>query len=174
MKTCTEPGCNNSQFGGEYCAYHQFKRKMRGGDKYKEKQAIKKQNPIPPKSKKHKVEEKRYTEVCRELEQELRELDPHGRIFDFFSGDEIKGQISWHHLRKRGVNLKEKKYLVPSINDNHLDYHFLPYEKLSKKTWYNDFMTRLKGKDIETYNKEIRRGEKSHKLNPTIFKEEEL
>lgn len=153
-------------FGGGFCRYHQYRRRMAGGDQHKRKS--------PTKSPKRKEDEKRYTEICKELEAELRAQDPKGRIFCFFSGDEIPGAISWHHLRGRGVRLKDREYLVPTINANHLDYHFLPWDKWSAKPWHHEFMARLKEKDIETYNKELRRGEKAlPKLNPRLFSEDD-
>lgn len=164
MKTCLEPGCKNAPFN-EYCKYHQYRLYMKGGRLHKRK--------APAKSKKRAEDEKRYTEICKELEVELRAQDPKGRIFDFFSGLEIIGAISWHHLRGRGRYLKDKRYLVPSINENHLDYHFLPYDIWSKRPFFEAFMTRLKAKDIETYNKELKRGEKSLPLlNPKLFEED--
>jgi hypothetical protein len=142
---------------------------MRKDEKYQAYKELKKQGKIPAKSKKRKEDEKRYTEICKELEAELRAQDPKGRIFCFFSGDEIPGTISWHHLRGRGTYLKDRRYLVPTINANHLDYHFLPWEKWIKKPWHQEFMARLKEKDIETSQKELRRGEKAlPKLNPTL------
>jgi hypothetical protein len=146
---------------------------MRKDEDYDAYKKRKKQGIIPKKSDKRKKDEKRYTEVCKELEVEERAKDPQGRIFDFFSGEEIKGVISWHHLRKRGENLKDKRWLVPSINANHLDYHFLPYESWSKKPFFQDFMSRLMVKDIETYNKELKRAEKALPLlHPKLFDED--
>jgi hypothetical protein len=103
----------------------------------------------------------------------MRAKDPQGRIFDFFSGLEIKGAISWHHLRKRGAYLKDKRYLVPSINAHHLDYHFLPYDIWSKKPFFDEFMIRLKEKDLDTYERELKRAEKAPpKLHPKLFEED--
>jgi hypothetical protein len=140
---------------------------MQGGDLHVRKPKVK--------SPKRKEDEKRYTEICKELEAEMRAGDPCGFIYCFFSGERIQGQISWHHLRGRGRYIKDKQYLVPSINANHLDYHFLPYEKWSAKPFFNDFMNRLKIKDIETYNKELKRAEKAlTPLNPRIFDDDDI
>jgi hypothetical protein len=126
------------------------------------------------KSPKRIEDEKRYTEICKEIEAELRAQDPRGRIFCFFSGDEIPGQVSFHHLRGRGRYLKDKQYLVPSINANHLDYHFLPWDKWSSKPYHQEFMARLQKKDPETYEKELRRGIKAlPKLNPKLFQDQD-
>jgi hypothetical protein len=172
VKTCAKYGCNYPIFSHLYCRAHQWCRTDEAYQNYKD---LKKRGKIPAKGDKRKKDEKRYTEICKELEQEMRSQDPQGRIFCFFSGDEIKGQISWHHLHKRGANLKEKQWLVPSINANHLDYHFLPYEKWSAKPFFNDFMNRLKIKDIETYNKELKRAEKAlTPLNPRIFDDDDI
>jgi hypothetical protein len=42
------------------------------------------------------------------------------------------------------------------------------------KPWYNDFLSRLKVKDKTAYDKEVRKHEKSHKLNPIIEFDEDL
>jgi len=138
---------------------------MRTDDKYLAYKERKKQGKIPAKNKKREQDEKYYTAVCKELEQEMRAADKDGKIYDFFSGDEITGRISWHHLLGRGAKLKDKRYLVPTINKNHLDYHFMPYDKFSRLSWYGDFLARLKNKSTEAYNKELRRRDKSRQLD---------
>lgn len=167
MKECIENGCNRPQFGGGYCKYHQYRRKMQRGDQHK-----RKKQAIPAKSKKRKEDDKRYTEICKELEAEMRSQDPQGRIFDFFSGDEIKGCISWHHIRGRGEYIKDRRWLVPTINKYHLDFHYMPYKEFRKYSWYDAWLNRLKLKDEQSYNKELRRRDKSMQLNPKLFDED--
>lgn len=170
MKKCKANGCNNDVFSHLYCRAHQW---IRTDDKYKKYKELKKSGKIARKSKKRIKEEERYTAICKEIEIELRSQDKDGNIYCFFSGEEIIGAISWHHLRGRGVNLKDRRYLVPTINDNHLDYHFMSYDKFKKKVWYEDWLTRLKEKDEESYKKELRRADKATPLNPMLnFKED--
>jgi len=171
MKICIEPGCNRSQFGGSFCAYHQFRRYMRGGDKYKPKN--KKQTKIPAKSKKRIKEEKYYAENCKDLTKEIKEQN-NGKIHCFFSGKEIIGVVHYHHLKKRiGAFYIDKEWLVPAIDEYHLDYHGKSIDWLLKQGWYAEiFLPNLRKKSGELYQKELRRQEKSHKLNPELFEED--
>ena len=159
MKTCQAEGCNSPQFGGGFCKYHQFRRKMRGGDSHQYKPRQKK---IATESPKRKEEKKYYTQHCKELEQEIREQND-GRIFCFFSGLEITGRISWHHLKKRtGDFYIDKQWLVPSINWYHTEgYHFAKYEWLMEQPWYEGFLQRLKEKDEGLWMAELKKKEKS-------------
>jgi len=158
MKLCKE--CNNAVFGGGYCKYHQYKRKMLGGDLY-ERKPPKKRKAIPKESKKRKVEHKYYTQHCKELTKELKDAN-NGRIFCFFSGREIKGTPVYHHLRGRsGDFYTDKKWLVPCLNKYHNMYHFTPIEKLMQESWYPEFLIKLREKAEDLYQKEIKKQEKS-------------
>lgn len=173
MKTCAKVGCSNPIYSHLYCRVHQWLRK---DDKYLAYKERKKQGKIPPKSKKRKVEEVRYKDVRAEKEAELRAKDPKGRIFCFFSGKEIKDWISWHHTKKReGANYTNKEWIVPSINEYHLDYHYKSVDWLLDQSWYSDvFLPNLKNLSEELYQKELKKQEKApNKLNPTIKFDEE-
>jgi hypothetical protein len=145
---------------------------MRGGDLYKPKKA--KQNKLPIESQKRKKEHIYYSKGCKELEKEMREAN-NGKIFDFFTGLEIKGQCTWHHLLGRTGNFYlDKDLLVPAENnedDGHLFWHRATIKQLKEKGWYQGFLARLKAKSTEAYDKELRRQDKAQPLNPTLFED---
>lgn len=174
MKQCIEPGCNNNQFGGGYCKYHAYRRYMQGGDLHKRKTTVKK--AIPKESKRRKKEHIYYAEGCKLLEQEMRDANE-GKIYDFFTDKEIKGFVTWHHLLGRTGNYYlDKDLLVPAENDEndgHLFFHRATYEQLKKREWWEGFLARLKSKSEEAYKKITRMEEKSHKLHPTIFDDDD-
>jgi hypothetical protein len=158
--TCSEPGCTSPIFGGGYCKYHGYRRRMEGGDQFKRKPP--KKTAIPKESQTRKEEKKYYSLHCKELEAELRSQDPQGRIFCFFTGLEIKERVTFHHLKGRtGKFYTDKAWLVACINKYHLQYHFTSVESLEKDWWYADFLARLKAKDHVCWLKEIRKREKS-------------
>ena len=172
MSECQAEGCTNPIFSKGFCKYHQFIRRMKGGDLYgstpsnkrSEARSPKRRTLMPLESKKRQKEHKYYTQECKELEQELRELNG-GKIYCFFSGEEIQGIVTFHHTNKRtGKFYLDKKWLVPCINEHHLAYHFTPVEKLMKKTWYNGFLQRLRNLSEELYQKEMKKFEKANVL----------
>jgi len=176
-RTCSADSCKNNVFSHGFCQYHGYMRRMKGGDLYQKRtdklpmKLPKKQTRIPRESKKRREEHIHYSEGCKLLEQELRDANG-GRICDFFTGREIKGFVTWHHLLGRsGDYYLDKDLLVPAENDEndgHLFYHRATLEQLMAKEWYQGFLIRLKSKSIEAYNKEMRRGEKT-----ILFKDEE-
>jgi len=159
MKTCIIDGCSSPQFGGGFCKYHGYMRRMKGGDLYKPKSRLK--SPIPKESKTRKKERLRYTEVCERLTQEIKDAN-NGKIYCFFSGLEITGKPTFHHLKGRiGDYYVDKEWLVPAINEYHLAYHFTPIEKLMEEFWYLNFLAKLKLKDTQLYYKELKKQEKA-------------
>ena len=159
-QTCKEFNCNNNIFGGGYCSYHQFKRHMRGGDKYNSKPRPK-PKPIKKESKKRTEDKKYYSQHCKELTQELRDAN-NGKVYCFFTGKEIRGRVTYHHLLGRtGDFYLDKALLVPGDNDRHLEYHRLTVEQLLKTDWYDGFCARLKEKSTKAYDKEIKKQEKA-------------
>lgn len=158
MGKCKEPNCPNPPFN-EYCRYHQFRLYMKGGRLYKPKPRPK--SSIPKESKTRKKERLRYTEVCRLLTEEIK-AENNGKIYCFFSGLEITGKPTFHHLKGRtGDYYTDKEWLVPAINEYHLAYHFTPIEKLMEESWYLNFLARLKSKDTQLYYKELKKQEKA-------------
>lgn len=177
MKTCSEHGCLNPIFGGTKCKYHQFKRHMQGGDLFKRKP----KSSIPKESKKRKEERKRYTEVCDLLTEEIRAKN-NGKVFCFFSGQEITAKRPhYHHLKSRtGDYYTDKEWLVPALDEFHVDgYHSKSVEYLLQQKWYTDiFLVNLRNKSEELYQKELRKREKSEPINPrkgyTLFDDEDF
>lgn len=166
MGTCKISGCDNPIWGGGVCKYHNYTRYMQGGDLHKRKSKAK--DPIPRESKKRKIERKRYTEVCDLLTEEIR-LANDGRVYCFFSGLEIIAKRPhYHHLQKRtGDYYTDKEWLVPALDEYHVEqYHQSTYEQRSKQPWWNGFLTRLKAKSEELYQKELRKKEKAEPINP--------
>ena len=157
MKLCKE--CNNTVFGGGYCKYHQYKRKMLGGDLY-ERKPPKKRKAIPKESKKRKEEGKTYKQIKDELRTEMI---ANGTYNCFFCGKPMGDEKGFHHTKGRdGSYLTDRKYLKPAHNQCHVwDYHQADIETLMQKEWYSDFLNRLKELDINLYNKEIKKQDKS-------------
>ena len=168
MKTCTEPGCLSPQFGGSKCKYHQFVRYMKGGDLHVLRK--KKQEPVKRRTSKRQKNEKYYAVEAKE--RFLQAVAEKTNIC-FFCGREVKDYNGWHHIRHRtGNRLRDWRYIVLAHDECHLNYHDMSYDRISQEPWYAGFLERLKVVDPETYQKELRWAEKSHKLNPKIFDEE--
>ena len=166
-RCCEAPNCESSIFSHGYCKYHQFVRKRYGGDLYvpKSKQnkgveprSLPRRTKLPPESKTRKKEHIYYTQGCKQLEQEIRDQNQ-GRIYDFFTGKEIIGFVTWHHLLGRtGDYYLDKDLLVPAENDEndgHLFWHRATVEQLMQKEWYQGFLERLLRKSETAFNKEI-------------------
>ena len=165
MKTCEFKGCNHPVFSHLYCKYHQFVRYMKKGDLWKPKP--RKSSIIPKESKKRKEEKKYYSKHLKDLEKEIREQNE-GKVYCFFTGKEITGQVSFHHLRGRtGDYYLDKKYLVPSINEYHLQFHFESVGFLLKQAWYSDFMERLKIRDDLSWKRQKNKENKNLNLDFT-------
>ena len=159
MKECKIDGCERFQSGGGYCPYHQYIRRMKGGDLFKPNTKTEKQ--IPKESKTRKREHKTYTQNCKELEKETRNAND-GKIYCYFSGKEIKGFVTWHHLLGRtGDFYVDKEFLVPVINNYHLDYHFKSIGWLMEQGWYKNLLEKFKLRDTHLYHKELKRQEKA-------------
>ena len=140
---------------------------MRGGDLYSQKP--RKRKAIPKESETRKKEKKYYTQHCKELEQEYRGQN-NGKIYDFFSGLEIRGRVYWHHLKGRtGDFYKDKEWLRPVMSEMqdgvfhnyHIEYHFMDVEELLTKQWYLDTLSRLKVIGPSLYRAEQKRIEKA-------------
>jgi hypothetical protein len=173
---CSKIGCSNLQFGGGFCKYHQFERRRQGGDLYapkRKKKAVEQRSlfkgtDIPKESKTRKKAKIYYSKGCKELEAEIR-AENNNKIYDFFTGLEIKGFVSWHHLLGRtGDYYTDKEYLVPAENDEndgHMFWHRATIEQLMEKPWYGEFILRLKSKCPQAYKKELRKQDKIANIN---------
>jgi hypothetical protein len=163
MRECKE--CDRPVFGGGYCKYHQFRRRMQNGDKFKRKAPVKKR--LPQESKKRKVEHKRYTEQVLEHRTKCKE---DGTYICFFclEGEDLSTKDKWlcnHHWEERGANYLNVDTWSWTHNSCHNIWHFASMEELKEQEWYNEeFLTRLKAKSIVAYSKQIRKEEKSEEL----------
>ena|ERR1035437_1395263 len=176
-RTCKEDNCNNSVFGGNYCKYHQFCRRMSGGDKHTPKTAknvpLQPQSPksgtmIPKESKTRKKESKTYKEVKDEIRAELIATAEWNCFFCTKPMGEEKG---FHHTHKRdGSYFTDRKYLKPAHNDCHVwHYHQAKIKDLLLEPWYQGFLNRLKQLDPKLYEKELNKQSK----NINIFQDED-
>jgi hypothetical protein len=150
---------------------------MAGGDQYKRPKS--KQNEsvearsrsggtiMPKQSKKRKTQAKTYAEQIRLFWDEsiASKTD-----FCFFCGKHMEKRDNIHHL-KGSTNdyLLDKIWWVNAHNDCHLFYHRATVEQMQKESWYNDFLERLKLKDIVSYNKQIGKSSKN-----ILFKDEDF
>ena len=166
MKTCTFSGCLNPQFGGGYCKYHQYARRMQGGDQHK-----RKKNTSPPKeSRKRKVEHKKYLD---RLKEKWDEAVANKTNFCFFCGEYSNNRLSNHHWYGRvGPAYLEENTWCWAHMKCHDMYHHFSVEKLEHQSWYEDFLVRLKAFDVTLWEKQTGKREKSNKLNPTLFDED--
>ena len=156
MKVCLVPDCNNPVFAKGYCTYHQYLRP-------KKKRKPLKTPLIPIRSDKRVREEEEYRKVCDEIDRELQEV---GKFRCFFTNELLPAGIkpSHHHLRGRvGKLLTDKRYIVPVLDEPHMNYHDMPVEKLSRLSWYPGFLKRLRNKEMgeELYQKELNKRDKS-------------
>lgn len=162
MKKCIEPGCNSDQFGGQRCHYHQFRRKMRGGDLYKPKS--RKSKPIPKESKKRKTEHKTY---LKEIDEHRKESKENGTYFCWFCGEaeDLRTKDKWlcnHHAQGRtGKYYLDKKFWRWAHNDCHNKYTFGTVEQLQEEDWYEGWLGRLKEEDEILWRRDIKKIEKS-------------
>lgn len=138
---------------------------MRGGDKYKQKSKPK--PPIAKRSNKRAKDERRYKDQAREF---FDEAVNNKTNYCIFCDELVVVYEGLHHLRGRiGDYLLDKEWWAIVHNECHVDnYHQASYEQRVKQVWWDGFLARLKAKSEELYNKEIKKGEKVHKLNPTF------
>jgi hypothetical protein len=170
--TCKEPGCKNDVFASHYCKYHQFRRAMRGGDKYQAKPKKVKQAKLPLESKTRKREHKLYSAQIKIFWDESVE---NKTDFCFFCGEHMDKRDNVHHLKGRiGDYYLDKEFWVNCHNDCHAyKYHSLDAEHLKQLPWFEKFMARLKSKSLDAYNKELRRHDKVQPLNPKLFENDD-
>ncbi len=157
MKGCNIEGCLNPQFGGGYCRYHQFKRKMKGGDLYKPKPRQK--SPLPKESKKREKERIYYLDQVKMFWKECVE---NGNDFCFFCGQKMTKREDTHHLKGRiGDYYLDKKWWIQCHRECHGAVHDWSVEKLMSMPWYQDYLARLKAKDESLYWKALKKEDKS-------------
>jgi hypothetical protein len=163
MHTCKRDGCSRPVFGGGYCFYDQWMR-VDSKNKPLQPRSHSKRSDMLKQSKRRLDDQKYYTQNCKELEQEIREKN-NGKIYDFFSGQEITGRPTWHHWYGRsGDWYTDKRGLVPVINEYHLMYHNQAVAKLEEQEWYSDFLIRLKSFDYSLWEKQVDKKHKSERI----------
>jgi hypothetical protein len=161
MKTCEFEGCFNPQFGGGYCKYHQFARKKRGGDLHVRKKP-------KPRSEKRAKDERYYSVVAKEFFEESDKIC-------FFCGKKVTFYEGLHHWKGRTNDyLLDKRWWSTVHNSCHLFFHRSTAQQMSEQPWYPRYLERLRALDEGLYNKQIGKSEKSNKLNPSLWDEEDL
>jgi hypothetical protein len=184
MSKCHAPNCSNEIFSHLYCKYHQYMRRLQGGDLFvrKSKQnkpvearSTPKRSPIPPMSKKRSTERKAYKEQAKDF---FNEAVINGTNICVFCGEKVTKFEGLHHWKGRTNDyLLDKRWWSTVHNFCHVDcYHQSDYEHLSKQVWFQSFLNRLKIFDptLELYNMIRKKGEKSQNINRTIDFDEEL
>lgn len=158
-KKCIEPGCLSNQFGGGFCKYHQYRRRMHGGDEHKRKAPIKKRTP------KREKDERYYAVQAKEFFDEAV-INKTNRCF--FCGEWVLSFQGLHHLKGRtNEYLLDKEWWVIVHNKCHTeDYHQSNAEQRRKQSWWNDFLQRIKAKGEDLYRKELNKLDKANPINP--------
>ncbi len=156
-KKCSVDGCQGNVFGGGYCAYHQYIRRMKGGDLYKPKP--RKVSKIPKESKKRKQDNKRYLE---RLKERWEEAVKNGTNICVFCNKKMTQREDNHHVSGRDVTILDESAWAWAHRECHSQYHDAPVKLLLQTDWYLDFVERLQKLDMSTYFKEKRRIDKSN------------
>ena len=171
MKDCSEPGCSSPQFGGSFCRYHQWKRKLKGGDLYNPKP--KKQKAIPKEGKKLKKEREYYSIQAHRFFDEAVASRTNTCIF---CGEKVVKFEGLHHWKGRiGDYLHDKVWWSIPHNDCHIQYHRSTIQQMTE-AWGQPFWDRLEKFNSSLREKIQNREEKSkpiYKLNPKLFDEED-
>ena len=162
--TCNASGCNSNQFGGGYCSFHQWFRKLKDGDLYGHKTKVKKQNKIPIRSKQRLDQEPRYKHIKEEIRTELQAK---GQFNCIFCTKPMGNESGFHHFLGRiGTLFTDRKYLQPGHGKCHVEeYHRLTVEQLTLLPWYEGFLERIKLIDISLWEKEMRKHSKAEPVN---------
>lgn len=165
MKTCTAENCSRPIFGGLFCKYHQWQRRLRGGDLYKPKPRTPKP-PIPKESKQRIEEYKTYKQTTQEMWDEAVATKTNKC---FFCDEVMAHRENLHHLKGRNGSLYiDREWLVLAHQFCHVDqYHRMTSEQLQNLSWYSGFLQRLRAKSEELYSKEVGKGDKTQPL--TLF-----
>lgn len=167
-KVCSLPECKNTfkQFNSlkKYCS-PMCELKHKGPKERKQYKPIKRTplkrstKPIKKKTKKLSSEERIYEKVKAELRAELILA---GKWTCFFTGEGLPANYNkFHHLKgRKGQYLTNKKYIVPALDEPHLNYHDLSVKKLKTFDWYEVFLSNLKKGFPDLYEKELLKKDK--------------
>lgn len=147
-KKCKKPDCSNPVFSKGFCSFHGY-------------MGLEAPQSV---SKKRSRESNTYTKVKENKRLQLIRDDNWRCIF---CNQELPEQVEfrpdWHHLKGRDGSLfMDEKYLWPAHTECHINiYHQSSVSTLVSMYWWEQFLHRLKEIDVELYNKEIRRIERS-------------
>jgi len=157
--TCAADGCNNRIFSSNYCRYHQYLRRMTGGDLYKPAEALSpKSNTIHRRTPKRASDERYYAVQAKEF---FDDAVNDGTNQCFFCGERVLTFQGLHHLQgRRNGDLLNFEYIVIVHNSCHLYYHSATVEQLMKKDWYCGFLERLREKSETAFDKEMKKRDK--------------
>lgn len=156
--TCKD--CNSDVFGGGYCKYHQWKRNLFGGDKYKTKSATNTPyKPIPRRTKERAIDEKYYAVQAKEFFDDAIKSETNICVF---CGEKVTKYEGLHHWKGRTNDyLLDKQWWSTVHNDCHSFYHRATVEQMKEKSWFDSYMSRLRAKSEELYLKEINKSQKN-------------
>jgi hypothetical protein len=159
VKTCSFDGCSNPVFGGGFCKYHQYARKMQGGDQHKRK-------PIKRRTEKRAKDERYYKDQAKEFFDESDKRC-------VFCGKTVETFQGLHHWKGRTNDyLLDKRWWSVVHNDCHV-YKWHRFTVAQLKEWlggeYENFLRRLKLIDSSLWEKQTG---KTGKLTPNLFDDE--
>ena len=164
MKKCKAKGCNYFCWGGGYCKAHQYLRTdkkhiMRTRESLSKRRSKQKGYKIPLKSNNRLEDEKKYRQVCTEID---RDAKANNQFKCFFCDSQIEDKADHHHLKGRDGSLyTDKEFIVLAHRSCHSAYHDRPVEWLLQQDWYHGFLQRLLEKSKVLYRKEIIKQEKA-------------
>ena len=163
-KKCKAPDCDRDVFSHDYCLAHNY---LRTDSKWL-KSLLKQHKRGNTRPTIRKVSEKQskklqqYEKAKKKKEQELKKANEWRCIFcgKYFGDDD---NPDFHHLAGRiGDLIADKKYLYPAHTKCHIeDYHQATVEHIKTMFWYEEFLERIKLIDIDLWNKEKRKEDKS-------------
>jgi len=137
-KTCIVEGCNNPNMTHGYCNFHKYiyynSKSMHQGIK---------NNALNPQSVKRIEINKLYFALVEQLRKDAIKNNKFNCIF---CGEKLTLEDNDpHHTNGRdGDMLLAKHYLKPAHRLCHTKYHSGTFGQLSKETWFNAFLYRLK------------------------------
>jgi hypothetical protein len=174
-RTCSEPNCTQNSFGGGKCKYHQWKRRLKGGDLYGKSKQNESVGALSPKSDtihrrtpKRAKDERYYSVEAKEFFEEAVKSKTNDC---FFCGLKVNTFQGLHHWRGRtNQYLLDKQWWSIVHNSCHTDkWHRMTLEQIQKEGWYPEFLIRLKEKDPIAYEKQIGKSSKN-----ILFKDEDF
>jgi hypothetical protein len=159
-RTCSAEGCNNPIFSSNFCRYHQYLRRMAGGDLYN-----KPSEPRSPKSDtarrrtpKRASDERYYALQAKEF---FDDAVKNGTNHCFFCGEKVNSFQGLHHTEgRKNDKLNDFTKIVIVHNDCHLYYHRATLQQLMSQVWFYEWMLRLQKISLEAYNKELNKAQK--------------